>query len=171
MVLLVPAAFVPRPGGAPSVNTPAWTEFLFNSALGSDFLFWAATKVARPTLIRAILGTPTADVDKASPEERARVELLLDHIMPVRPRRDGLVNDGAVVSSLPRYDLEKISVPTLAISIENDGYGTYDGARYTAANVPGAKFIGYRTGGHVGVGHSQEIVSEIAGFLNSAGRQ
>ena len=171
MVLLVPAAFVPRPGGAPSVKTPAWTEFLFNSALGSDFLFWTATKVARPTLIRAILGTPTGDVDKASPEERARVELLLDHIMPVSPRRDGLVNDGAVVSSLPRYDLEKISVPTLAISVENDGYGTYDGARYTAANVPGAKFIGYRTGGHILVGHSQEVVTEIAGFLNSAGRQ
>src|SRR6185369_2917959 len=42
MVLLVPATFVPRPDGGPSVKTPAWTEFLFNSALGSDFLFWAA---------------------------------------------------------------------------------------------------------------------------------
>jgi 2-hydroxy-6-oxonona-2,4-dienedioate hydrolase len=171
MVLLVPAVYVPRPGGAPSVKTPAKTNFMFNTALGSDFLFWTATKVARPTLIRSILGTPTSDVENASPEERARVELVLDHILPVSTRRDGLMNDAEVVSSLPRYDLEKISVPTLAISVENDGYGTYDGARYTAANVPGARFIGFRTGGHILVGHSQEMVAEIAGFLNSAGRQ
>jgi pimeloyl-ACP methyl ester carboxylesterase len=164
MVLVVPAAFVPRPGGAPSVK-PVKMNFLLNAAFGSDFLFWAATKVARPTLIRSILGTPTSDVEAASPEERVRVEMVLDHILPISPRRDGLVNDAAVISSLPRYDLEKISVPTLAISVENDGYGTYDGARYTAANVQGAKFIGYPTGGHILVGHSREMLAEIAAFL------
>src|SRR5262249_25960266 len=33
LVLLVPAAFVPRPGGAPSLTTPERTLFLFDTAL------------------------------------------------------------------------------------------------------------------------------------------
>ena len=42
LVLLVPAAYAPRPGGAPPMQTPPGTQFLFNTALRSDFLFWAA---------------------------------------------------------------------------------------------------------------------------------
>ena len=76
-----------------------------------------------------------------------------------------MLNDAAVVSSVPRYELEKISVPTLTISAANDLFGTFEIAKYTAANVPGARFIGYDTGGHITVGHSQEIIDEIANFL------
>src|SRR6185503_12072375 len=39
LVLLVPAAYVPRADSAPSMKTPAWTKFLFDTALRSDFLF------------------------------------------------------------------------------------------------------------------------------------
>ena len=45
LVLVVPAAFVPRADGAPSMKTPAWTAFLFDTALRSDFLFWAAPRI------------------------------------------------------------------------------------------------------------------------------
>ena len=165
LVLVVPAAYFPRPGNAPPTKTPAWTEFLFGSALRFDFLFWTATKVARPTLTRAVLATPTEDVEKATPSERARVDTVLAHILPVSSRRLGMLNDAAVVSSLPRYELEKISVPTLAISAANDRFGTFEIARYTAANIPGARFVGYNSGGHISVGHSQEMTDEIAAFL------
>ena len=165
LVLLVPAAYVPRPGNAAPTKTPAWTEFLFGSALRFDFLFWAGTRIARPTLTRAILATPMEDIEKASPAERARVDTVLAHILPVSSRRLGMLNDAAVVSSVPRYELEKISVPTLTISAANDLFGTFEIAKYTAANVPGARFIGYDTGGHITVGHSQEIIDEIATFL------
>src|SRR6266508_1201470 len=47
LVLIVPAVFVPRAGGAPSLQAPAATAFLFNTALKSDFLFWVAVKLAR----------------------------------------------------------------------------------------------------------------------------
>ena len=166
LVLLVPASFAPRPSGAPSV-TPARLGFILENALRFDFLFWTASKVARPTMIRTILATPTDVFDTASPAEQARVIQLLDEILPVSERRLGLANDAAVVSTLPRYDLEKISAPTLAISLKDDGYGTFDGARYTAANIPGARFIGYQTGGHVTIGHSEEIFSEIESFLRA----
>jgi pimeloyl-ACP methyl ester carboxylesterase len=165
LVLVVPAAYVPRPGNAPPTKTPAWTEFLFGTALRMDFLFWTGTKVAKPTLTRALLATPVEDIGKASPAERARVDTVLAHILPVSSRRLGMLNDAGVVSSLQRYELEKISAPTLTISAADDLFGTFEIARYTAANIPGARFVGYQTGGHISVGHSDEIINEIAGFL------
>jgi pimeloyl-ACP methyl ester carboxylesterase len=147
------------------MRTPAWTQFLFDTALRSDFLFWAAIRVARTTVLRAILATPPAVVENASADEQARVARMMEHILPVSERRLGLVNDAAVTSTLGRYELERIAVPTLAISMADDLFGTYDGARYSAEHIPRARFIGYPTGGHVWVGHHQEVMSEIAGFL------
>jgi 2-hydroxy-6-oxonona-2,4-dienedioate hydrolase len=165
MVLLVPAAYVPRPGSAPPLQTPAGTAFLFETALKSDFLFWAAIRLARSTVIRAILATPPPVVENASVNEQVRVKKVLQHILPVSQRRLGLLNDAAVTSSLPRYKLQQIKVPTLVISMADDLFGTFDSARYTAAHVPGARFIGYRSGGHLWVGHQKGLVSEIAAFL------
>lgn len=165
LVLLVPAAYAARPPGAPSMDAPAATHFLFNTALRNDFLFWAATRLARDTMIRAILATPPDIVDKAEPEEQVRVRQLLDSILPISPRRLGLINDAAVTSSLTRYELERITAPTLAISVTDDLFGTYAAARYTAEHIPGARFIGYETGGHVSVGHQNDVVAAIAAFL------
>jgi pimeloyl-ACP methyl ester carboxylesterase len=165
LVLLVPAAYVPRPGGAPPMRTPAWTEFLFETALRSDFLFWLAPRISRSTVMRAILATPPAVVEDASAPEQARVAEMLEQILPVSPRRLGLLNDAAVTSSLQRYELERIAAPTLVISVADDLFGTFDAARYTAEHVPGARFIGYPSGGHLWVGHQDEVVSEIADFL------
>jgi pimeloyl-ACP methyl ester carboxylesterase len=165
LVLLVPAIYAPRAGGAPPLKTPAGTQFLFETALKSDFLFWAAIRLARPVVTRAILATPPEVVKKADAAEQARVDELLRQILPVSTRRAGLLNDAAVTSALPRYELERIAVPTLVISMADDLFGTFDGARYTAEHVPGARFKGYPSGGHVCVGHHKEIVAEIAAFL------
>jgi pimeloyl-ACP methyl ester carboxylesterase len=165
MVLMVPAAYAPRAGGAPSLSTPAWTELLFDTALRSDLLFWAAIHAARPILIRSILATPLSVVQHASADEQARVNDILRHILPVSPRRRGLLNDAAVVSSLQRYELERIGVPTLVVGVADCLFGTFEPARYTAEHIPGARFIGYETGGHLWVGHHHALVSEIAAFL------
>jgi len=168
LVLLVPAAYVPRAGGAPSLKTPPWTEFLFDTALRSDFLFWAAIRLAPRTMIGSILATPPEAVEKADADEQARVAQLLDHILPVSPRRTGLVNDAAVVSTLPRYELERIQAPTLLISVADDRFGTFEPARYTAEHVPGARFVGYPSGGHILAGRNREAMAEIAAFLKAA---
>lgn len=165
LVLLVPAAYVPRPNDAPPMITPPHTQLLFDTALQSDFLFWMATKVARNIVIRAILATPPAVVQSASDDEKRRVQRTLDSILPVSPRRLGLLNDALVTSSLPRYELEKIVAPTLVIGAEDDLFGTFDGARYTAAHISQARFVGYRDGGHIWVGHQSDVMAQIAEFL------
>jgi pimeloyl-ACP methyl ester carboxylesterase len=84
LVLLVPATYVPRPGGAPPMRTPTGTVLLFDIALKSDFLFWAATRFARETVIRAILATPPAVVANAGADEQARIDEVLAQVLPVR---------------------------------------------------------------------------------------
>jgi 2-hydroxy-6-oxonona-2,4-dienedioate hydrolase len=165
LVLLVPASYVPRPNNAPPLLTPTGTQFLFDTALRSDLLFWAASKFAPDSVMRAVLATPPSVVKNAVADEQARVQRMMEHILPVSPRRLGLLNDAPVTSSLPRYELEKITAPTLVISVADDLFGTFDGARYTATHIPHARFIGYTSGGHVWVGHHNEVTSEIAAFL------
>jgi pimeloyl-ACP methyl ester carboxylesterase len=167
LILLVPAVYAPRAGQAPSVTSPAATQWLFETALKSDFLFWAAIRLAPDLITRAILATPLDVVHGADAAERQRVATIGEHILPVSVRRLGLVNDAAVVSSLPRYELERIGAPTLAISMSDDLDGTADAARYSAEHIPGARLVIYPTGGHVGVGHRDDMIRSIAAFVRA----
>ena len=142
---------------------------MFDTALKSDFLFWAATRLARQPLIRVILGTPPAVVERASADEQAGVGRMLDHVLPVNPRRLGLFNDMVVTTSLQRYELERIAVPAVIISAADDLYLTFDGARYTAGHIPHARFIGYPSGGHLLVGHGKDTASEVIALLKQGG--
>ena len=53
----------------------------------------------------------------------------------------------------------------LALSTADDLYGTFEGARYTAEHVPGARFVGYPSGGHMLVGRDDAATEEIVTFL------
>ena len=169
LVLLVPAAFVPRPAGAGSMKSPTSAEFLVDTVFKSNFLFWVSITLARPWMIESILATPLDVVRRANAEEQARAAQMLEHMLPISPRRSGLANDIAVVSALSRYALENIKAPTLVIGFADDRFGTYDIARYTAEHIPGARFIAYSSGGHVAVGHQTDVTAKIASFLTAAG--
>lgn len=168
LVLLVPAAYAPRANHAASVTTPPGTQFLFDTALRSDLLFWVALKLAPGAVDRALLATPPDIIRRATPQERARVRQIRRHILPVSRRRPGLLNDAAVVSSIPPYPLERIGAPTLAISVADDLFGTWEAARHAAAYIPGARFRGYTSGGHVWVGHHDEVLADITSFLQES---
>lgn len=86
-------------------------------------------------------------------------------LLPYSPRIDGMVNDGKIFSALNRYPLENITAPTLLISTADDPFKTFDAAKYTAENIPGAKFIGFEIGGHLGIGQEEKVRSEVAQFI------
>jgi pimeloyl-ACP methyl ester carboxylesterase len=165
VVLLVPAAYVEREDAAPSLRTPPGTRFLFDTALRLDFLFWTATRVAPRTMTRSILGTPPDVVDAAGPEEARRMAEMLEHILPVSARRLGLMNDALVTSTLERYELERITAPTLVVTARDDLYGTYDTGRYTAEHIANARFVALDDGGHMLAGHWREVDDAVAAFL------
>jgi pimeloyl-ACP methyl ester carboxylesterase len=165
LVLVVPAAWVADT--APPLKTPAVTEFLFSTALRSDLIFWAAVRIAREAVLRGVLATPPDVVAGAGAAEQQRVAEVLAHILPVSSRRPGLLNDAAVTSSIERYELERIETPTLALSAADDLFGTFDTARYTAQHIPGARFVGYESGGHVLVGRQEHVMREITSFIRA----
>lgn len=166
MVLMVAAAYAPpATDGTPPKRMSAIGAALMNLALRSDFLFWLALRFAPRAMTRMILGTPPELVAQADTAERARVNTVLDHILPVSSRRLGLLNEAAVVPTLPRYELERVQAPTLLIAAQDDLYGMFTPMQYSAEHIPDARFIGFPTGGHMLVGHQEQVSAEILGFL------
>jgi pimeloyl-ACP methyl ester carboxylesterase len=170
LVLLVPLAYKPPTQADSAPPLPAWVESAMMRVIGSDFLFWAAIHAAREQVIKVVLATPPELLVTASPQERARVNAMVDDILPVSARADGLRTDTAAGKHLAPAPLASIRVPTLIISARDDRYGTYASAQYTAAQIPGAKFIGFDRGGHTLVGHDDEVRSEIVKLLLPPGR-
>jgi 2-hydroxy-6-oxonona-2,4-dienedioate hydrolase len=94
------------------------------------------------------------------------VNRVLENILPVSTRAQGLRSDSVLGKGIARYALESIRAPTLVISVRDDGFGTYASAEYTASQIAGAKFVGFDNGGHLWVGHDDEVQAAIVKFLN-----
>jgi len=167
MVLLVPAFFPAPRAGEPQGQPKAAPSFILNSILGSDFFFWLNLKLARDTLLERVFATPIRDFEGAPPEEQERILRAMRHALPLGPRQKGLRNDMTIVGSTPRYELERLGVPTLVVSIENDLFKIHESSRYAAQRIPGARLVSFPTGGHLWVGRQKEVVSEIEAFLNA----
>ena len=165
LVLLVPLAYKPPTQADSAPTMPPWVEATMMRVIGSDFLFWAALHVAREQVIKVVLATPPELLARASPQERARVDAMLDHILPVSMRAEGLRSDTNVGKHLSPSPLESIRAPTLVISARDDRYGTFASAQYMAGHIPGAKFIGFDEGGHTWVGHNDEVLAAIVNLL------
>ena len=165
LVLVVPLAYKPTTLADSAPPLPAWVENTMMRMLGSDFLFWSVLQVARAQAIRVVLATPPELLTSASPPERARVNAMLDNILPVSARAEGLRSDTAASKHLTPSALERVRAPTLVISTRDDGYGTYASARYTASQIAGARFIGFDEGGHTWVGHDDAVQAEIVKLL------
>ena len=169
LVLLMPGWWYP--GSTSSVTTrlgPA-EAYLVNRLLGSDFLFWALSKFLPSMADRTVLGTPPAVIAAGSPSEQARVAAILQDILPVSQRQAGLALEGRLTVEGLSKPLESITAPTLTISAEDDLYRTYANAVYIAHHIPHCRFIGYHTGGHMWVGHNDEVIATISAFLHDHG--
>ncbi len=165
LVLMAPATYVPRANNAPSLNVSRLTRQVLNAAVCSDFAFWAGTRLAQPLLIKSLLATSPEMLEAADKDERARAENVLNMVLPITARRAGLLHDLNIVTSLARFELEKITARTLIFSAADDYFGTYEAGQYTAEQIPGARFVGFKDGGHLAVGHEKEVLGEILAFL------
>ena len=168
--LLVPLAYKPNALADSAKPLAPWAEALLMRLIGSDFLFWIGLHVARDQVIRYVLATPPELVHSASAQEQRRINAMLDHILPVSERAAGLRSDSVMGKSLGPSDLAKVRAPTLIVSVRDDGFGTYASAEYTAGQIKGAKFIGFERGGHVWVGHDDEVMAEIINVIQRAAR-
>ena len=170
LVLLVPLAYKPPTQADSAPPMPPWVESLMVRMIGSDFLFWSALKVARDQVIKVVLATPPELLTTASPQERARINGMLDNILPVSERAAGLISDTAVGKHMSPAALQTVRAPTLIISARDDRYGTFATAQYTAGQIAGAQFMGFDQGGHTWVGHDGEVMDAIRALVIKAGK-
>jgi pimeloyl-ACP methyl ester carboxylesterase len=168
LVLLVPASHAPDRRPNESAAESRFAETVMMAALRSDFLFWSAIRFAPDAMTRLILATEPAVVHGADQEEQARVRKILRHILPVSRRAEGLLFDSRTAGNPPPMELEKIDCPLLAISADDDLYGTAASARHVAASVPDGTLHLYRQGGHLLVGHDEEVWRTISSFIAEA---
>ncbi len=165
LILLVPLTYKPPSQAASAPAMPLWLESTMMSVIGSDFLFWSALHMARNQMIGTVLATAPELVPLANASEQARVNAMLDAILPVSVRAQGLRSDTAIGKRLIPANLKAIRAPTLVISASDDRYGTFASARYTASQIAGARFIGFANGGHIWVGHDNEVMVAITRLL------
>lgn len=168
LVLGVPLAYKPTTVADSVAPLSPLVDKMLAQFIASDFVFWLGLQVARGQVIRYVLGTPPEQVAHASAQERARVNAILDNIMPLSGRAKGMNNDKATAVNLAPYPLQMIRTPTLIFSARNDGFGTYANALYTAEQITGARFIGFEDGGHALVGHDDEVMAETVKLLIAA---
>lgn len=162
LVALVPASYAP--GRAPA-EISVMQRAIMEYGLKSDFLFWAGAQVAEDAMVRTLLATDPRLVANAASSERARARTILREILPVSERARGLLNDAAQAGVAQPMPIQSIVAPTLAISLEDDLFGTADAARHIAATVQDARLVIYPSGGHVWIGHDAEVFEEIDAFL------
>lgn len=167
LVVLVPGWFPPGTSGARRLGR--MEGMLFSRLVGSDFLFWAFTRFFPKSAQRAVLGTASAVVMAANARERERLAAMLKGILPVSRRSVGLSLEARLTVEELSAPLESMACPALAISVEDDLYRTCENARYIAWRIPGCQLVCYRTGGHLFVGHGEEMTSTVIEFLRGHG--
>lgn len=168
LILMVPLGYNP-PGEAPSAPPMAASvEAAMLQVAGSDFLFWAGLHIARDRMIATVGATPPALVAAASAPEQARVNAMLDAILPVSACAAGLRADTAVGVAMSPVDPSRVTAPLLIVSARDNGYGTYASAAYMAGQIPGARFLGLETGGHAWAGHNDAVMAAIVALVLSA---
>lgn len=160
--LLVPAANLTN---RDPVEFSAVQRAMVGAVLGSDFLFWSLSRLAPNQMIRTLLATDPALLQTVSEDERRRARTILDQIFPIGRKIDGLRTDGFWAGTPSPTAYERIAVPTLLLSCEDDLFGTAATARQLAARIPGADLALYPTGGHIWLGHDADFADRIAAFV------
>ncbi len=164
LVLLVPAANL---ANRDPVEFTAFQRLAVGAVLGSDLGFWTLLSLAPRQMIRTLLATDPALLDRVAPEEKRRAELILAGLMPISRKSDGLRTDAFWAGAPSPTAYERITVPTLILSCEDDLFGTAETSRRLAALIPDTRLTIWPEGGHIWLGHDADVADEIAAFVRA----
>jgi 2-hydroxy-6-oxonona-2,4-dienedioate hydrolase len=164
LVLMVPASYAPdRRPNASAAPAPE----IIRALVGSNWLFWLGIRIAPGLMTKLVLATDPNLLRTASEADRLRVRAVLENILPISARRRGLELDMTTAGTPPRYRLEDLKCPVLAISARDDLYGTAASAAFAARTAPVGRLVLYPTGGHLLVGRSEEAAGQTDAFVKS----
>jgi pimeloyl-ACP methyl ester carboxylesterase len=140
-------------------------EPVANALFRSDFAFWLVTTYFGKSM-RSTMGVPEGF--ELTPEYEADVAAVMKTILPVKPRSDGALFDMYISNPdiNTGYPLEEITVPVLIVNAVDDPLTLYENAQSAVERIPGARLVTIEDGGHMMLGHEEQIRSEITAFLD-----
>jgi pimeloyl-ACP methyl ester carboxylesterase len=148
------------PGSPTSLAPPGWAKAFY-----SDGAMWTL-KTLLPPFVRQLMGVPRGFPHTDA--EAKEVEVMLDSIFPIAPRRLGAIFDAYVSNpDITQYPLEEIAIPTLIIHAEDDPLASYEAAAGAATRIPDATLVTLESGGHLGLGQTERTRSAIDSFLRT----
>lgn len=162
--LLVPAANLTN---RDPVEFTALQRLAVGAVLGSDVAFWSLSRLAPGQMMKTLLATDPVLLETVSAEERMRARTILDQIFPISRKIDGLRTDGFWAGTPSPTAYDRISMPTIILSCEDDLFGTAATARLLAERIPDAELTVFQTGGHIWLGHDDDIADRITTFIRS----
>jgi len=163
MVLLSPAPFTPFGGDVEGRPVPA---ALYTAIAGSDVGFWVMKWLAPGMLRSAFDARP--ELLEAAPEDTDFVDRLVDGFQPASGRLAGLRNEISAVDPQAEYSLEAIRAPVLVVHAADDRLNPVAISETIAGRISGAEFIRYNAGGHLLLGHHDDLREAIPEFLTGA---
>jgi 2-hydroxy-6-oxonona-2,4-dienedioate hydrolase len=161
LVLAVPDSWSPESAASGAAQIGS-NDFIRNSVLKSDFIMWVFMKVAGNQML-SYVGAPEELQKTMTPQEKADARELIEMILPVSQRSIGIMNDEANHQNRHRLALEEIRAPTIIIDAKD--IETFAGSKYTAEHIPNTKFVVFETGGHLLIGHGDEVRTAVKDFL------
>jgi predicted alpha/beta hydrolase family esterase len=99
---------------------------------------------------------------------------LFEALLPVEPRRAGMINDELVTNldmshHYDEYPLESLAAPTIVFQTKDDPLAKYEKVRQAATRIPECELNVFETGGHLLFGHGREIDRAMTAFLRRNG--
>jgi len=161
LVLAVPAAWSPQAASEGAAEIGA-NNFVGNSIMRSDFMMWVFTKLAYGQIL-TFFGVPENLQQSMTPQEKEDAKTLVDAILPISQRNEGLRQEAINMENRQRSALESISAPTIIIDAKD--VVTFPGSKYRAEHIPNAKLVAYETGRHLLIGHGDEAKAAVSDFI------
>lgn len=164
LILRVPAA----PG---KVLAPPPPQMAF-TMMRSNFVYWAIVTYIR-SFAENLIGVPKGF--NISAEGEATVTDVLATTLPSSGRIDGFSNDFTIhtsafyeeISETNPYSVYKIEKPVLVIMALDDPIALPDNVRSLAEKFPNAHLFVVSDGGHLLLGHSEEVNEAESQFLHN----
>ena len=166
LILMEPAA----PGKDMPPTPP---KFIFNSLFRNDFVYWAMIKIPfTRSFLESRVGVPEGFI--LTPEMRTEVDRVVESTFPVSTRADGIIFDMFYsnemyeeLSDTAPYPLKKIDTPVLLINALDDPNSIPENVKTMSELFPNGHLFVLPDGGHLTLGHRDEVKAEITQFLDS----
>lgn len=163
LMLLSTAPYTPLTAADQDLTIPAW---VYQALFSSDFVFWAIVRLL-PSRLDAFFDVSAEARLRMSEQDQAFVSALVGAFLPVTARVAGLRNEGAAIDPGTGYDLAAVTAPTLVVHARDDGINPFAIGVHTAESIAGAELMALPDGGHLLLGHADDVRDRVSEFLKA----